>query len=208
MEPTSYLLRSTMLNKTTKLQAVNTMLSVIGEPPINTLSSQRADSVLAEQILDEVSREIQSYGWHFNTEDKVVLTPDSDGYIYISENVARVDLDPNVYSELDIVLRGNRLYEKVSNSYVFSASITVTRIVMLDFEEMPEPARRYIMIRASRIFGDRMIGSEKHHMFTGQDEIVAMAKMSEYETDTGDYSIFDNYSTASVINRNAQYRTY
>jgi hypothetical protein len=197
-----------MLNKTTKLQAVNTMLSVIGEPPINTLSSQRADSVLAEQILDEVSREIQSYGWHFNTEDKVVLTPDSDGYIYISENVARVDLDPNVYSELDIVLRGNRLYEKVSNSYVFSASITVTRIVMLDFEEMPEPARRYIMIRASRIFGDRMIGSEKHHMFTGQDEIVAMAKMSEYETDTGDYSIFDNYSTASVINRNAQYRTY
>lgn len=208
MEPTSYLLRFTMLNKTTKLQAVNTMLSVIGEPPINTLSSQRADSVLAEQILDEVSREIQSYGWHFNTEDKVVLTPDSDGYIYISENVARVDLDPNVYSELDIVLRGNRLYEKVSNSYVFSASITVTRIVMLDFEEMPEPARRYIMIRASRIFGDRMIGSEKHHMFTGQDEIVAMAKMSEYETDTGDYSIFDNYSTASVINRNAHYRTY
>lgn len=197
-----------MLNKTTKLQAVNTMLSVIGEPPINTLSSQRADSVLAEQILDEVSREIQSYGWHFNTEDGVVLTPDSDGYIYISENVARVDLDQNVYSQLDIVLRGNRLYEKVSNSYVFSAAITVTRIVMLDFEELPEPARRYIMIRASRIFGDRMIGSEKHHMFTGQDEIVAMAKMSEYETDTGDYSIFDSYSTASVINRNAHYRTY
>jgi hypothetical protein len=197
-----------MLNKTTKLQAVNTMLSVIGEPPINTLSSQRADSVLSVQILDEISREIQSYGWHFNTEDGVTLTPDSNGYIYIADNVARVDLDMNQYSELDIVMRGNRLYERVSNSYVFYAAILITRIVMLDFEELPEPARRYIMIRAARTFGDRMIGSEKHHLFTGQDEVAAMAKMSEYETDTGDYSIFDSYSTASVINRNASYRTY
>lgn len=197
-----------MLNKTTKLQAVNTMLSVIGEPPINTLSSQRADSVLSVQILDEISREIQSYGWHFNTEDGVTLTPDSNGYIYIADNVARVDLDMNQYSELDIVMRGNRLYERVSNSYVFYAAILITRIVMLDFEELPEPARRYIMIRAARTFGDRMIGSEKHHLFTGQDEVAAMAKMSEYETDTGDYSIFDSYGPASVINRNASYRTY
>jgi hypothetical protein len=197
-----------MLYKTTKLNAINTMLSAIGEPPVNTLSSQRADSNLAEQILDEVSREIQSYGWHFNSEYKVTLAPDSSGYIYISENVVRVDTNPNKYTDLDIVLRGNRLYDKVTNSYVFSASIEVDRIVMLEFEEIPEPARRYIMIRAARIFGDRMIGSEKHHMFTGQDEMMAMAKMREYENDTADYSIFEDISTLSVINRNASYRTY
>jgi len=197
-----------MLYKTTKLNAINTMLSAIGEPPVNTLSSQRADSNLAEQILDEVSREIQSYGWHFNSEYKVTLAPDSSGYIYISENVVRVDTNPNKYTDLDIVLRGNRLYDKVTNSYVFSSSIEVDRIVMLEFEEIPEPARRYIMIRAARIFGDRMIGSEKHHMFTGQDEMMAMAKMREYENDTADYSIFEDISTLSVINRNASYRTY
>jgi hypothetical protein len=32
--------------------------------------------------------------------------------------------------------------------------------------------------------------------------------MREYEMDTADYSIFDEYSTASVIMRNASYRTY
>ena len=196
-----------MLAKTTKLQAINTMLSAIGEPPINTLSSQRADSMLAEQILDEVSREVQSYGWHFNIEYGVVLTPDTNGYINISENVARIDTEPNKY-DLDIVLRGNRLFDRVNNTYIFTQEIEVTRIVMLEFEEIPEPARRYTMIRAARIFGDRMIGSEKHHMFTGQDEMMALAKMREYEVDTADYSIFDEYSTLSAIARNSSYRTY
>lgn len=197
-----------MLYKTTKLNAINTMLSAIGEPPVNTLSSQRADSNLAEQILDEVSREIQSYGWHFNSEYKVTVTPDSSGNIYVAENVVRVDTDPYKYTDLDIVLRGNRLYDKVANTYLFSTSIEIDRIVMLEFEEMPEPARRYIMIRAARIFGDRMVGSEKHHMFTGQDEMMALAKMREYENDTADHSIFDDISTLSIINRNASYRTY
>lgn len=195
-----------MLTKTTQLEAINTMLSAIGEPPVNSLSSQRADSLIATQILNEVSREVQSYGWHFNIEYKVVMTPDSSGFLYISENVARVDTDPS--QELDIIIRGNRLYNKVTNSYVFTSSITVTRIVMLDFEEIPEPARRYIMIRAARIFMDRMVGSEKHHMFNLQDEVMALGKMREYEMDTADYSIFDEYSTASIIMRNASYRTY
>lgn len=195
-----------MLTKTTQLEAINTMLSAIGEPPVNSLSSQRADSLIATQILNEVSREVQSYGWHFNIEYKVVMTPDSSGFLYISENVARVDTDPS--QELDIIIRGNRLYNKVTNSYVFSSSITVTRIVMLDFEEIPEPARRYIMIRAARIFMDRMVGSEKHHLFNLQDEVMALGKMREYEMDTADYSIFDEYSTASIIMRNASYRTY
>lgn len=197
-----------MLAKTTRLQAVNTMLSCIGEPPINALNSQRADSKIAEQILDEVSREIQSYGWHFNSEYGVTMSPDTSGYIYVSDNIVRVDTDPNKYTELDIVQRGDRLYDKVSNSYVFGGSIEVNQIVMLDFEDLPEPARRYIMIRAARIFGDRMIGSEKHHMFTGQDEMMALAKMREFENDTADYSIFDEYSTLSIVNRNASYRTY
>jgi hypothetical protein len=197
-----------MLYKTTKLNAINTMLSAIGEPPVNTLSSQRADSNLAEQILDEVSREIQSYGWHFNSEYNVSLSPDSNGYIDVAENVVRVDTDPFRYASLDIVLRGNRLYDKASNTYVFGSEIIVDRVVMLEFDEMPEPARRYIMIRAARIFSDRMIGSEKHHAFTGQDEMMALAKMREYENDTADHNIFDESTTLNVINRNASYRTY
>lgn len=197
-----------MLSTTTKLQAVNTMLSAIGEPPVNTLSSQRADSNIAEQILDEVSRDVQGYGWHFNTEENITLTPDSDGYIKISNNIVRVDADPNRYWNIDLVLRGDRLYDRVTNSYVFSGPIVINRIVLLEFPEMPEAARNYIAIRAARIFCDRMLGSEKHHVFNNQDEMMALVRMRSYENDTADYSIFDEYSTLSAVNRNASYRTY
>lgn len=195
-----------MLAKTTLLEAVNTMLSAIGEPPINSLTSQRADSLIAVQILNETSRSVQSYGWHFNIEYNVTMTPDSSGFIFLPDNVARVDMDPR--EGYDVVVRGNRIYNKSTNSYVFSGPISITQIVLLDFEELPEPARRYIMIRAARIFMDRMIGSDRHHTYNLQDEIDALIKMREYEMDTADYSIFDEYSTASVIMRNASYRTY
>ena len=58
------------LATTTKLEAVNTMLGVIGETPVNTLggTSRPVSVVSAESVLDEVNREVQSRGGHFNTE--------------------------------------------------------------------------------------------------------------------------------------------
>ena len=68
-----------MANLTTKLDAVNTMLGVIGELPVNSLGSgsqRSANVVLAENVLDETNREIQSEGFHFNTEHKYTLRKD------------------------------------------------------------------------------------------------------------------------------------
>ena len=56
---------------TTKLDAVNIMISVIGESPVNTLGGTSAVPVTvvqAESVLNETSKAIQSEGWHYNTE--------------------------------------------------------------------------------------------------------------------------------------------
>ena len=53
--------------RTSELEAINTMLGVIGESPINDLSAvNQTDVILAKDILTEVSREVQSQGWYFN----------------------------------------------------------------------------------------------------------------------------------------------
>ena len=44
------------LTATTKLEAVNTLLSSIGEAPVNSLTSGLVDAELAETILDSTSR--------------------------------------------------------------------------------------------------------------------------------------------------------
>lgn len=194
------------LSKTTKLQAINTMLSIIGEPPINTLTAARADSLIAQNILDEICREVLSYGWLFNTEDNVELTPEtSTGYIYIGDSVVRVDMDP-AYLNYDITIRGNRLYNRIGNTFVFQEPIKVTRIVFMDYDDMPEVARRYVYIRAARIFQDRVVGSEKLHAFTQADEIATLAKLMEYETESGDYSIFQASDIMRTFMRQGSYR--
>jgi hypothetical protein len=194
------------LTKTTKLQAINTMLSTVGEPPVNSLSAQRADSLIAQNILDEISREVLTYGWQFNTDEDVVMTPDTGtGFIYISDKIVRVDMDRS-YSNYDIVVRGNRLYNRKTNSYVFTESIKVIQIYLMEFEEMPETAKRYISIRSARVFQDRMVGSEKNNAFTLRDEVAALAAMTEYENEVGDYTIFDSPDVWRTFIREGSYR--
>jgi len=196
------------LSKTTKIQAINTMLSTVGEPPINSLAAQRADALIAQNILDEVCREVLSYGWQFNTDEGVYLTPDSNtGFIYVPDTVVRVDMD-RAELEYDIVVRGNRLYNRKNNSYVFSGQIKVVQVYLMDFDEMPETAKRYVTVRAARIFQDRMVGSEKHHAFTLRDEVAALATMNEYENEVGDYTIFDSPDVMRTFIRQGSYRVY
>ena len=66
---------------------------------------------------------------------------------------------------------------------------------------MPENARRYIMIRAARIFQDRLVGSEKNSMFTRGDEQQALIALRDYEMESADYSIFDNFDVGRIIDR-------
>lgn len=195
------------LTKTTKLQAINTMLSVVGEPPVNSLTSQRADSFIAQSILDEVSREVLTYGWQFNTEDNVTLTPETTtGYIYIGDSVVRVDMDPRYDDTYDIVVRSNRLYNRKTNSYTFAAPIQVQQVVLMDFDDLPEIAKRYITVRAARIFQDRMVGATSLHAFTATDELVALTKLQEYENEVGDYSIFQSNDMIRPFLRKGSYR--
>jgi len=56
-------------------------------------------------------------------------------------------------------------------------------------------------VRAARIFQDRMVGSQAHHAFSQEDEVRARALLREFEMDTGDYSIFDNYDTFNIVAR-------
>jgi len=195
------------LTKTTKLQAINTMLSVIGEPPVNSLSAQRADSLMAQNLIDEVAREVLTYGWHFNTEDNVILIPDNTtGYIYIGDTVVRVDMDPMYDATYDIVVRGNRLYNRKTNSYSFAEQLKVQQVILMDFEEMPEVAKRYVAVRAARIFQDRMVGATTLHGFTAIEETTALTKLQEYENEVGDYSIFQSNDMIRPFLRRGSYR--
>ena len=186
---------------TTKLEAINVMLTAIGESPVNTItSSTTTDVSIAIQILDNVSREVQSVGWHFNTDTNYLLAKNSSDQIVLPSNCLRVD-NSNKDADLDLVERGRKLWDRENHTYTITKDIRVNITWFLEFTELPETARRYITIRAARIFQDRMLASETLHTFHQVDELTALSALKEHEGDTRDHSIFDNYSTYRVIDR-------
>jgi hypothetical protein len=189
-----------MLSPTTELEAINTMLSTIGESPVNAVEDTgNVDVVIARQILQTVSREVQARGWHFNTEKNYTITPDSEGYLVLPNTVLKVD---TVYpdSSKDVVVRGSRLYDRENHTYVFTDAVKVDMTILLTFDELPEVARNYVTIRSSRIFQERVVGSDTLHAFNSQDEARAMVSLMEYEADTADLNILSgNYSVYRIL---------
>lgn len=191
-----------MLTPTTELEAINTMLSTIGEAPVNTVEDNGiVDAVIARQILRATSREVQARGWHFNIEKDYPITPDAEGYLLLPQTVLRCDT-VGTYQDIDVVVRGNRLYDRKKHSFIFDKPVKVDLTILLPFDELPEVARNYITIRSSRIFQERVVGSESLSRFNQQDELRAMAALQDYEAETADYNMLsDNYSVARVLNR-------
>jgi hypothetical protein len=191
-----------MTTPTTQLSAVNSMLSTIGEAPVNSLSSGLVDAETAETVLNEVSRDVQSLGWNFNSEPNYTVAADTKGNVVLPRQIMRADSTAKYRSSKnEYVQRGNKMYDKVNHTYKISKSLTLDVVVLLAFNELPEVARRFITIKASRLFQERVVGSDTLSTVNRADEEQAYLALKEMEGDNGDYNIFDDYGTASVLDR-------
>lgn len=188
------------MTPTTKLEAVNIMLSTIGEHPVNSLSSGLVDAEMAETILSSTSRSVQSEGWHFNREFKMNFSADASGEVILPSNVLRADATLS-YDSKDLVQRGSKMYDKKNHTFNIGETVALDVVVELQFEDLPEVAKRYITIRAGRIFQDRVVGSDTLHGFTREDEAGALFSLKEFEADTEDFNIMDSYDVYRVIDR-------
>jgi len=192
-----------MATLTTKLNAVNTMLGYIAEAPVNTIADTTAippSAAIAKGVLDEVSREVQQTGWHFNTARDYTLTANASDNFVLPDNVLQVDAEDNTY---DVVQRGDTLFDRKNYTDVFSnETLKVNITFLLEFEELPEQARRYITLKSARMFANRLVGSREIESLIFRDEIQAKAAMEEAEGNNSDRTIFDNYDTATRIGIN------
>jgi hypothetical protein len=189
---------------TTKLEAVNIMISVIGESPVNTLSGTSVPVTVTQAVhaLDETSKAIQSEGWHYNTEYDYPLVPDSvTSRITLPVNTLKVDLDPEIYTDSDPVQRGLKLYDRKNHRDTWTKDLKAIITFELDFEELPEQFRHYISVKAARIFATRFLGSREIEGFALRDEIEAKARAIESDSENADRTIFDNYSVLRVLDR-------
>lgn len=188
----------------TQLQAVNTMLGYIGEAPVNSISNTAelpVSAANAVSILDETSKEVQSNGWHFNTEREVTLSPSaSDGTITLAADILQVDHEGT--EDIDLVQRGTSLYDRKEKTDTFTKDIKVTVVKELPWDSLPEQARRYITLRATRYLQSRIVGSRELEALILRDEFAAKANLETSDNRNADRTIFDNYDTYTRVGIN------
>jgi hypothetical protein len=197
-------------HKLTKLSAVNIILSNVGQSPITSLDSANPLSALAEQILDEVSHAFQSEGWAFNTEQDYPFTPDSNKNISIPSNILSLDMLET--APFETVIRNGKLYDKRKHTFEFEETVYLKVVWYFDFVELPEVCKQYIAVRAANLFANRAVGSVEVVKYSEREEILARAAVMEYETQQGDYNIFNDRAGGkefdSYLPYNAVYRHF
>ena len=189
---------------TTKLEAVNIIISVIGEAPVNTITgvSLPVTAIQAISTLDETSKAVQSEGWHCNTEHEYELTPDSvTSKITLPQNTLKFDLDPLLYTDSDPVQRGLKLYDRKNHTELWTKSVKGSITFELEFEDLPEQLRHYITVKSARIFANRFIGTREIEGFTLREEVEAKARAIDSDSENADRTIFDSYSVLRVLDR-------
>ena len=197
---------------TTELACINIMLAAIGEAPINSLVGLLpVDAVTAQSTLTEVNKSVQSEGWSFNTETDVTFTRDGSNQINLPTNILRIDANIHQHPTIDPIQLGLKLYDRQNNKYEFDEDLICTVVYFRDFDEIPEPARRYITIKAARVFVDRLVSDDGLRSYTQQDETRARAILMETDLSNADHnvlrgdpsltSVFDTYSPSNAIIR-------
>ena len=184
----------------TELDAVNSILMSVGESPVNTLTVQSPDAVIALKTLRQVCREIQAEGWSYNTETEYPIDLDTNNQCVIPDNIIQIDI--NIYQhgkDFDVVRRSDngimKVYDKKNHSFTFdnATKLYFDIVWMLDFDSLPQPFKDYITVRASRIASNRMVNNPQSAKLFEVDEAQARAAAVEYDTKQSDHNIFNDY---------------
>ena len=221
------------LRNETLLSATNSILSSIGQAPITNITSNNPQTNLVSDILDATIMDVLNEEWHFNTEKNVEFCPDissqipdtqmtwgnpfgqsivtivpGGGEIIVDENVLRVDItDDDINRQYDITIRGNRIYDKVNHTFMWTHCIKCDVVYLAFFDDegsaitIPEVFKRYITHRASTRAATKLTNNSNLIKALAQQELLARAACMEYECNQTDASFFG-------FDHNSHYKSY
>ena len=191
---------TTATTMTSELEAINIILTAAEEAPVQSLDLSGLYPLdAAKACLSEASRVVQSLGWKFNTEEDYPLTRNGSNEIQLPPGMIRADVNDD-YTDVNPVQRGQRLYDIKAHSYTFTRDLKATVVVLLEWNELPEPARRYILIRAARTMQGRTSVSESAYKYSESDEQMALVALGSHEAEVGDHNMLrDSRSVSSVL---------
>lgn len=176
----------------TELDAVNQILSSVGQAPVTTLDLQNPEVAIVLTTLREVNKQVQAEGWNYNVERGYEFTPDSTTkHIAYPTNVLQLDTTKYKHrDDFDPVRRDGKFYDRLKHTYEWDDTIEADVTWLFEFEDIPPAIQLYITARAARLAANKMVGDTTLFQLLQEQEIQTRAAALEYDCNQADYSIF------------------
>ena len=186
---------TTQIATDTELSAVNSILGSIGQSPITSLTTGNAQAnpeiAFIQNLLTETNKNVQGEGWHFNKEDHVKLSPDTNGHYIIPTNYLRYDVHEGLSDRTkDVVRKDGKLYDNVNHTFVFTGDHYFDITYLLAFEDVPPTIQRYIIARASVRAATQLVSNADLVRLLQLEEAQTKAAALEYDCEQGDHTFF------------------
>ena len=187
---------STTIDTETELSAVNAILGAIGQSPITSIDAGSANPEVAfvYNLLRDANVDVQSEGWHFNTEKHKEYTPDATtGKIVIGSDILQMDVSKGwTHRHFDVVKRDGYLYDKFDHTDNWSdyTSVDLDVTILFTYEDIPSVFKRYIIARAATRAATQLVGNPQLAQLLQQQEGLARAACMEYECNQGNHTMF------------------
>ena len=176
----------------TELDAVNQILSSVGQAPVTTLDLQNPEVAIVLTTLREVNKQVQAEGWTFNVERGYQFNPDSvTKHIDYPNNVLQLDTSTATHrDDYNPIRRQGKFYDKLKHTYEWESSIEADVTWLFEFEDVPPAIQLYITARAARLAANKMVGDTTLFQLLQEQELQTRAAALEYDCNQADYSIF------------------
>lgn len=224
--------RLTTTVATTEVDAVNTLLSTIGEAPFADQSQLDAstsnDVITSIEALKNAIREVCSVPWKFNTEKEYKLTRHASSPItWAADGVSigvftvpagllafqpslRADQQGSSYT--DAIIAPSRQFATIG-TLIFRDRQTgrdgfpvadrtflyIDPMWLVDFANMPETAKKFVIAHAGRTWQQGILGSEVIRSFTADDERLALRNLKRDQGQEDDHNILSNMDVSKAL---------
>jgi len=211
-----------MASVLTTLEAVNSILRMLGRRPVSSLdpANLAPDAAFALQEIETVNRQVQDQGWFFNIERAVQLPKNVSDRVPVTDDVARVETPrrgpwgtTSFWFNTEFIIRthptdGRCLWDKSAQArdedpFDLSrfAEVRVDLVRLLDFDETPDSFRHYVMVRAGRNVQARILGDPALYRFSMDDEARALQVLAREELGTSQANARNTDVARNILRR-------
>lgn len=131
------------------LEVVNSMLGLLGELPVNSITDPHTLIPAALAAITNQNALVQVDFWWFNVEYPTLIPQAGSGLVLVPEDAASVD---SLTQYPRLAVRGNRLYNLDDITDVFTQPLRVRLHRVLPFSDAPAIARAHIAAKAKLEF--------------------------------------------------------